>query len=167
MKILVDFQFSVYLLSKVLTQATTYSRDVGKNKINMKKVILVMSLLSILFGCKSNNKEDQSSEKSAPRFSNNGEFAYNKQYAHFSTNQVERKGEVTLEEFKSEFESFDWKQQLTEANIQRTVSPSIGVRHNPTNYELGISVVGNDSTDYGFWIFFGKSGNMNSVEVFD
>ncbi|WP_282019218.1 hypothetical protein [Salegentibacter mishustinae] len=133
----------------------------------MKKLILVMSFLSILFGCKSNNQEDQISENSTQRFSDNGEFVYNKQFAHFSANQVDSKGEVELEKFKSEFRSFDWKQQLTEANIKRTVSPSIAVRHNPTNYELGISVVGNDSTDYGFWIFFGKFQNMNSVEVFD
>jgi len=32
---------------------------------------------------------------------------------------------------------------------------------------MGISVVGNNSSDYGFWIFYGKAGYMSSIEVYN
>ncbi|MEK6152585.1 hypothetical protein WIW50_04970 [Flavobacteriaceae bacterium 3-367] len=145
----------------------------------MKRKLCMLIVLLTIAGCKNSDKgfqkiittEDGRETTQAisdnERFVNSGVFAYNVQYAHFSTNQIESKGVCDLEKFQAEFNNFKWKEQLTEANIRGTVSPTISVRHNPSKYEMGISVVGNDSTDYGFWIFFGKSGKMGLVEVLD
>ncbi len=144
----------------------------------MKVKIAIIAILMILIGCKRSQK---GFEKIVPidgieriekitesdRFSKDGEFAYNVQYAHFKTNQVESRGPCDIQTFNNEFEAFNWTEQLTEANKLGTVSPTLSVRHNPTKHELGISVVGNNEYDYGFWIFFGKQGTMELVEVLD
>ncbi|WP_282050125.1 hypothetical protein [Maribacter aquivivus] len=110
--------------------------------------------------CKGQTESDK-------RFSAEGEFAYNVQLAHFETGQVESRGECTKEIFIKEFEKFKWKEQLTQANINLSVSPTISVINNESKNEMGISVVGNNENDYGFWIFYGKDGFMNSIEVYD
>ena len=101
----------------------------------------------------------------AGRFSPDGEFVYNLQRANFKSNQVKSQGACTQEVFKSVFENFGWADEVLGANNLKRVSPSVAVRHNPSNYELGITVVGNSAEDYGFWLFYGSFGNMISMEV--
>ena len=79
-------------------------------------------------------------------------------------------GVCTLEKFENMFNQFNWKTQLAEANIKKSVMPTIAVRHNPTRYELGISAVGKDTADLRFLISFGKMENvksMNSIVLSD
>jgi len=101
------------------------------------------------------------------RFSAEGEFVYNIQQAHFKANQVKSLGEVSESDFLAAFEATDWGEQVNQANQRQTVSPSMAIRHNPSSYELGITVVGNSDSDYGFWLYFGKFGSMKSIEVLD
>lgn len=126
----------------------------------MKKATYIFGIIATLLSCKGNTESDK-------RFSHDGEFAYNIQLAHFKTGQVESKGECTQDSFIKEFKNFDWKEQLIQANIIHNVSPTIAVIHNESKQEMGISVVGNSSDDYGFWIFYGKSGDMSSIELYE
>lgn len=139
------------------------------------KYTLIAILCLVVVGC--SNKESTGDkvvvvEKLADvgqdgRFSEDGEFVYNIQQAHFKANQVKSLGEVTKEQFLEAFSATDWGQQVIQANERKTVSPSMAIRHNPTEYELGITVVGNSAADYGFWLYFGKFGEMKSIEVLD
>jgi hypothetical protein len=126
----------------------------------MKKIAYILGLIVTILSCKGQTESEN-------RFSSEGKFAYNIQLAHFETGQVESKGQCTMESFIKEFENFKWKEQLTKANINRSVSPTIAVIHNESKHEIGISVVGKSSDDYGFWIFYGKEGEMNSIEVYN
>jgi len=124
----------------------------------MKKISYIFGLIAMILSCKGQTETDK-------RFSSEGEFAYNIQLAHFDTGQIESKGECSKEDFINEFENFKWKEQLIKANINRKVSPTIAVIHNESKHEMGISVIGYNADDYGFLIFYGKEGNMSSIEV--
>ncbi len=103
----------------------------------------------------------------AGRFPSEGEFVANLQKANFEPQQIMHLGEVSREKFIEIFNSINWAEQVTEANKSKKTSPSLGLRHNSTNNELGITVVGNSDDDFGFWLYYGTFGNMLTIEVLE
>ena len=140
---------------------------------------MAKSFFSKLFGKKDSDKAFQKVKKDAfgddrkteindnERFSDGSEFSYSAQYAHFESNQIEQKGACSLEGFLGEFENFNWLEQLEEANKNQKVSPTLSLRYNPTNHEMGISIMGKNAKEYSYLVFFGKFGDMNSTETDD
>lgn len=142
----------------------------------MKRLVYLLPLclcFLVLSSCKrSGSKEIVRVDKledvdQVGRFPSEGEFVANLQKANYQPQQIMHLGEVSREKFIETFNELNWSDQVKEANSSKNTSPSLGLRHNPTNNELGITVVGHSSEDYGFWLYYGTFGNMKTIEVLD
>ncbi len=148
----------------------------------MKYIWIWLMAGMLLSSCSKTTQDESSSKDTEPsvtvvksssltneqgRFSPDGDFVYNYQLASFKSNLVKSQGECDADSFMDFFRSFDWGSQIEEANKLRRASPSLGLRHNPSDYELGITGVGNHKDDFGFWLYYGSFGDMKSIEVMD
>jgi len=98
------------------------------------------------------------------RFTDTSEFAYNQQWAHFKSNEIEIKGGTNEQNFMLAFQAFPWMEQVTAPKIKGGSLPSMAIRNNIDDRELGIAIKGKDSLNYSFVMFFGYPERMKSAK---
>ena len=135
----------------------------------MKHSMTFLIIVLIITSCKiDNSKTNNMIDK----------FTWEVQLAGYDYQKLDEKGEITLENFISEFEKFPWIEQIeSRNNIQQGSAPSLFVNDHKSSTCLWVSMAG-DNKEYVYLIGYvypkivkdhyglGKPKEINWVEIY-
>jgi len=109
------------------------------------RTILFILTVLFLFGCQTSEQKNQNSTTM-------NKFTWNIQLAGYDFKKYDEKGEISYDNFISEFDKFPWMEQMEKRNtIKDGCSATLSVKDLNSDCDLWVSIAG-DKDNYGYLV---------------